>query len=82
MKAGRMILPAAHPQRQELNDEVHARPPEPLTAPSRLSYLALVSDPARRPRGEAALGALAAGSARHRRRRGPATSGPISVPSG
>jgi hypothetical protein len=34
-----MKLPANHPQRTELNDEVHARPPEPLVAPSRLSYL-------------------------------------------
>ena len=25
-----MILPASHPQRLELNDEVHARPPEAL----------------------------------------------------
>ncbi len=39
-----MKLPADHPQRIELNDEVHARPPEPLIAPSRLSYLALLSD--------------------------------------
>jgi uncharacterized membrane-anchored protein len=39
-----MKLPADHPQRIELNDEVHARPPEPLIAPSRLSYLALLAD--------------------------------------
>lgn len=32
-----------HPQRVELNDEVHARPPEALTPPLRLSYLALLS---------------------------------------
>ena len=32
-----------HPQRFELNDEVHARPPEALTPPLRLSYLALLS---------------------------------------
>ncbi|HJQ58116.1 MAG TPA: DUF3422 domain-containing protein [Vineibacter sp.] len=38
-----MILPANHPQRITLNDEVHARPPQPLRAPSRLSYLALLS---------------------------------------
>ncbi len=43
-----MKLPADHPQRIELNDEVHARPPEPLIAPSRLSYLALLSDAAQR----------------------------------
>jgi uncharacterized membrane-anchored protein len=33
-----------HPQRIELNDEVHARPPEALAAPLRLTYLALHSD--------------------------------------
>lgn len=39
-----MRLPESHPQRIELNDEVHARPPEALSAPLRLSYLALLSD--------------------------------------
>ncbi|GAB4166987.1 MAG: DUF3422 domain-containing protein [Thalassobaculales bacterium] len=39
-----MLLPRDHPQRRELNDEVHARPPEALEAPLRLSYLALRSD--------------------------------------
>jgi uncharacterized membrane-anchored protein len=43
-----MPLPPNHPLRLELNDEVHARPPEALTAPLRLSFLALYSDPARR----------------------------------
>jgi uncharacterized membrane-anchored protein len=38
-----MILPQNHPQRVELNDEVHARPPEPLAAPVRISYLAMLS---------------------------------------
>ena len=37
-------LPPAHPSRAVLNDEVHARPPEPLTAPARLTYLALLCD--------------------------------------
>jgi uncharacterized membrane-anchored protein len=46
-----MKLPADHPQRIELNDEVHARPPEPLVAPSRLSYLALLCDAAQRDAG-------------------------------
>lgn len=32
-----------HALRFELNDEVHARPPEALQAPSRVTYLALVS---------------------------------------
>ncbi len=43
-----MKLPSDHPQRIELNNEVHARPPEPLAPPSRLSYLALLCDPAQR----------------------------------
>jgi uncharacterized membrane-anchored protein len=30
-----------HPQRQALNDEVHARPPDPLPTPSAVSYIAL-----------------------------------------
>ncbi|WP_040618953.1 DUF3422 family protein [Rhodovulum sp. PH10] len=38
-----MTLPDDHPQRFELNDEVHARPPEALVAPTRVSYLALIS---------------------------------------
>lgn len=32
-----------HPQRQRLNDEVHARPPEALLAPCELVYLALIA---------------------------------------
>ncbi len=39
---------ADHPQRRELTDEVHARPPEALVAPMRLSYLALFGDAAMR----------------------------------
>ncbi len=50
-----MPLPADHPQRIELNDEVHARPPEPLVAPSRISYLALLSDAAQREAGWVAV---------------------------
>jgi len=46
-----MKLPPDHPQRIELNDEVHARPPEPLVTPSRLSYLALLCDAAEREAG-------------------------------
>ncbi len=37
-------LPADHPQRLVLNDEVHARPSEILKAPLRLSYLALFAE--------------------------------------
>lgn len=38
-----MTLPENHPLRLDLNNEVHARPPEALTAPLRLSFLALSS---------------------------------------
>ncbi len=38
-----MSLPAVHPLRQELHDEVHARPPLPLASPCRVSCLALLS---------------------------------------
>jgi uncharacterized membrane-anchored protein len=37
-------MPANHPYRIELNDEAHARPPDPLAAPAKISYLALFSD--------------------------------------
>ncbi len=37
-----MSIPPSHPLRAELNDEVHARPPEALTPPSRISHLALI----------------------------------------
>ena len=43
-----MAYPDNHPLRFELSDEVHARPPEALTPPLRLSYLALMSEPSRR----------------------------------
>jgi uncharacterized membrane-anchored protein len=36
------LLPRDHPERRALNDEVHARPPDNLEAPVRLSYLVLV----------------------------------------
>ncbi|KQT64433.1 MULTISPECIES: DUF3422 family protein [unclassified Aureimonas] len=40
-----MRLPEDHPGRRLLNDEIHARPPEALTAPLRLSFLALHGQP-------------------------------------
>ena len=43
-----MTLPPDLPQRIELNDEVHARPPVPLSAPMRVSYLALFLDESNR----------------------------------
>ncbi|MFM7396978.1 MAG: DUF3422 family protein [Gammaproteobacteria bacterium] len=38
-----MSLPASHPLREELHDEVHARPPLPLQSPCRVSCIALLS---------------------------------------
>lgn len=38
-----MTLPAEHPLRAELNYEVHARPPDALSAPCRVSYIALLT---------------------------------------
>ena len=43
-----MQLPSDHPLRIELNDEAHARPPEALDAPLRLTFLALYSDATQR----------------------------------
>jgi len=43
-------FPSDHPHRQSLNDEVHARPPEELVAPTRLSFLALSVDAVQRKR--------------------------------
>jgi uncharacterized membrane-anchored protein len=54
-----VILPASHPQRLELNDEVHARPPEAMAPSLRISYLALLNDPARRDAAWEAVVALA-----------------------
>jgi uncharacterized membrane-anchored protein len=45
-----LLLPADHPLRVQLNDEAHARPPEVLTAPVRLTFLALFSDASQRER--------------------------------
>ncbi len=36
-----VVLPQNHPARIELNDEVHARPPEALIPPCSISFLAL-----------------------------------------
>jgi uncharacterized membrane-anchored protein len=49
-----------HPLRRELHDEVHARPPEALSAPLRLTFLALVSDASHRDREWQHVRALAA----------------------
>jgi uncharacterized membrane-anchored protein len=58
-----MILPGSHPQRRELNDEVHARPTEAMAAPLRISYLALLVEPAQREATWEAVVALARRSA-------------------
>jgi uncharacterized membrane-anchored protein len=42
MNGPTLTLPGDHPLRRALNDEVHARPPDSLEAPVRLSYLVLV----------------------------------------
>jgi uncharacterized membrane-anchored protein len=54
-----VILPPDHPQRRELNDEVHARPPQALTAPMAISFLALTTEPDGRQRQWAEVGRLA-----------------------
>lgn len=54
-----MTLPNAHPQRLALNDEVHARPPVPLAAPARLSFLAMLADASAREREYEAVSAIA-----------------------
>jgi uncharacterized membrane-anchored protein len=58
-----MILPGSHPQRRELNDEVHARPTEAMSPPLRISYLALLIEPAQREATWQAVVALALRSA-------------------
>lgn len=45
-----LSLPGDHAERFALNDELHARPPEPLVAPLRLSFLALHAEPEERER--------------------------------
>jgi uncharacterized membrane-anchored protein len=51
-------LPPDHPQRLALADEAHARPPEPLAAPARATYVAVLVDPEARERELAHLAAL------------------------
>jgi uncharacterized membrane-anchored protein len=46
----RLPLPANHPLRLELHEEVHARPSEALQAPLRVTFLALASDASNRER--------------------------------
>jgi uncharacterized membrane-anchored protein len=51
-------LPGNHPERYALADEVHARPPEPLDTPCRVSYVALLLEPEARAQEAAQLQAL------------------------
>jgi uncharacterized membrane-anchored protein len=53
-----MTLPADHPERFVLAEEVHARPPEPVPTPSRLTYLAVLVDADNRGRETAHLATL------------------------
>jgi uncharacterized membrane-anchored protein len=55
-----MTIPASHPQRRQLNEELHARPPEALLPPERVSHLALYSDRAAAERERQALADLCA----------------------
>lgn len=55
-----MMLPADHPLRRELHDEVHARPTVPLPVPARVSFLALLSGPENLPAERAHIAALCA----------------------
>lgn len=52
------MLPADHAERLALAAEVHARPPEPVETPSRVSYVAVLVPPERREAEHAHLAAL------------------------
>jgi uncharacterized membrane-anchored protein len=54
-----MILPANHPARFELNDEVHARPPEAMVSPCSISFLALMAGDSEKERARLQLCELA-----------------------
>ncbi|KAA5804048.1 DUF3422 domain-containing protein [Alkalicaulis satelles] len=54
-----LTLPASHPHRTALSEEVHARPPQPLTGPLSASYLVLYTGPEDRDADRAAIADLA-----------------------
>ncbi|MBX9795144.1 MAG: DUF3422 domain-containing protein, partial [Burkholderiaceae bacterium] len=54
------LLPPDHPDRQALTSEVHARPPEPLDTPSRVTYVAVLIEPEARERELAHIAQLCA----------------------
>jgi len=60
-----MRLPQDHPQRFQLANEVHARPHEPLKAPERAFYLAVLVDPGERAREHGHVAALCERYGRH-----------------
>lgn len=51
-------MPPAHPQRVVLHNEIHARPPEAMSAPLALSHLVMAGDAATREASRAHLAAL------------------------
>ena len=51
-------LPAHHPDRFSLAEEVHARPPEAISAPGRVTYVAIIVDPDQRDAERAHIAAL------------------------
>ena len=53
-----MTLPASHPLRRALNEEVHARPAEALITPCRISYMAFLAEDSERERAYAAVQSL------------------------
>ena len=52
------MLPPDHPSRLALADEVHARPPEPMTTPCSATYIAVLIEPGNRARELAHIAAL------------------------
>lgn len=52
------LLPPAHPQRTGLHNEIHARPPEAMSAPLAMSHIVMVCDAAQREASRAHVAAL------------------------
>jgi len=53
-----MTLPSVHPQRMALHNEIHARPPEAMTAPLVLSHIVMLADAAQREASRSHVAAL------------------------
>ena len=53
-----MAHPPAHPQRVALHNEIHARPPEAMTAPLAISHLVMAGDAAQREASRAHIATL------------------------